>query len=108
MPWSLFPSRLHCALLQVRLHWHVSLTGQAKTYFCLRSGYLQCPICNVVYGVRIGTMPQGTMRVSTSGSVRAMKKACALGLTLPLRFNIGNGYGNIYSSTHPPTHPPRI
>jgi hypothetical protein len=34
-----------------------------------RSGFLQCPICNVVYGVRIGTMPEGTMNVSTSGPV---------------------------------------
>lgn len=34
---------------------------------CFKSGFLQCPICNVVYGVRIGTMPEGTMNVSTSG-----------------------------------------
>eukprot|EP01090_Pellita_catalonica_P021116 TRINITY_DN7821_c0_g1_i1.p1 TRINITY_DN7821_c0_g1~~TRINITY_DN7821_c0_g1_i1.p1 ORF type:complete len:542 (-),score=75.08 TRINITY_DN7821_c0_g1_i1:22-1647(-) len=30
---------------------------------CFKNGFLQCPCCNAVYGVRIGTMPEGTMRV---------------------------------------------
>ncbi len=32
---------------------------------CYTSGYLQCPICGVVYGIRVGNMPEGTMSVDT-------------------------------------------
>eukprot|EP01128_Nolandella_sp_AFSM9_P011034 TRINITY_DN7754_c0_g1_i1.p1 TRINITY_DN7754_c0_g1~~TRINITY_DN7754_c0_g1_i1.p1 ORF type:complete len:424 (-),score=74.79 TRINITY_DN7754_c0_g1_i1:97-1308(-) len=31
---------------------------------CLKGSYLVCPSCQVLYGVRTGTMPTGTMKVS--------------------------------------------
>jgi hypothetical protein len=31
---------------------------------CFVNGFIQCPICNVVYGIRVGTMPLGTMQVT--------------------------------------------
>jgi len=33
--------------------------------FCFKGSYLICPICNKTYGVRTGTMPDGTMTVQT-------------------------------------------
>eukprot|EP01089_Gocevia_fonbrunei_P021728 TRINITY_DN8542_c0_g1_i2.p1 TRINITY_DN8542_c0_g1~~TRINITY_DN8542_c0_g1_i2.p1 ORF type:complete len:302 (-),score=43.80 TRINITY_DN8542_c0_g1_i2:97-1002(-) len=30
---------------------------------CYKSGFLQCPICNTLYGIRVGNMPNGTMNV---------------------------------------------
>jgi len=62
---------------------------------CYKSGYLQCPICNVVYGVRIGTMPQGTMRVSTSGSNLSGFEDCG---TIQIDYHFPSG-------TQGPEHP---
>eukprot|EP01125_Pyxidicula_operculata_P004533 TRINITY_DN1711_c0_g1_i3.p1 TRINITY_DN1711_c0_g1~~TRINITY_DN1711_c0_g1_i3.p1 ORF type:complete len:713 (-),score=177.87 TRINITY_DN1711_c0_g1_i3:71-2209(-) len=40
-------------------YFHVNCIVQCNT-----SGFIQCPICNQVYGVRIGNMPKGTMNVT--------------------------------------------
>ncbi|KAL6074725.1 E3 ubiquitin-protein ligase [Balamuthia mandrillaris] len=40
---------------------------------CFKSDYLQCPCCSMVYGVRVGTQPNGTMSVT-----RYEKGGCTL------------------------------
>jgi WWE domain/Deltex C-terminal domain/Zinc finger, C3HC4 type (RING finger) len=39
---------------------------------CVTDGFLQCPVCARIYGVRVGQMPEGKMRVS-----RSQSKQCA-------------------------------
>lgn len=33
-----------------------------------KPGFVSCPVCQTIYGVRVGTQPKGTMRVNTNNS----------------------------------------
>ena len=35
-----------------------------------KPGYISCPVCQTIYGIRTGTQPKGTMKVTTSNSTR--------------------------------------
>jgi len=62
---------------QHHTHAHHFLSKGCITH-CYSAGYIQCPCCNHVYGVRVGNMPSGTMNVTKSGKVIILSLSLSL------------------------------
>jgi len=55
---------------------------------CYKNKFLQCPICSTVYGIRVGTQPEGTMVVKRSGEVLEGHSDCG---TIQITYKFPNG-----------------